>query len=36
MVLQIPGVHESDVRIVWEPRWDASRIAPEAKKKLGL
>ncbi len=35
-LLQLPGIHESDVRIVWEPRWDASRITPEAKKKLGI
>jgi metal-sulfur cluster biosynthetic enzyme len=35
-VLQLPGVHESDVRIVWEPKWEPSRIEPEARKKLGI
>ncbi len=32
---QLPGVHDSDVRIVWEPQWNPSMMSGEAKKKLG-
>jgi metal-sulfur cluster biosynthetic enzyme len=35
-LLKLPGVHEADVRIVWEPRWEPSMMSPEAKKKLGV
>ncbi len=35
-VLDIPGVHECDVRIVWEPAWDPSMMSEPAKKKLGM
>lgn len=27
---------ESQVNLVWEPKWSPSRITPEAQKKLGL
>jgi metal-sulfur cluster biosynthetic enzyme len=35
-VMKVPGVKDADVRIVWEPAWTTSRIAPEARKKLGI
>jgi len=35
-VLDLPGVHECDVRIVWDPVWNPSMMSPEAKKKLGV
>ena len=35
-LLQIPGVHEADVRLVWEPQWNPSMMSAEAKKKLGI
>ena len=35
-VLDIHGVHECDVRIVWEPAWDPSMMSEQAKKKLGM
>ena len=35
-LLQLPGVHEADVRIVWEPRWEPSMMSEDAKKKLGV
>ena len=35
-VLDIPGVHECDVRLVWEPAWDPSMMSADAKKKLGV
>lgn len=35
-VLQVAGVGEADVRIVWEPPWNQSMISEEGKMKLGL
>jgi FeS assembly SUF system protein len=35
-ILQIPGVSEAKVDLVWDPPWDASRISEEAKQKLGI
>src|SRR5258705_13465866 len=35
-LLEIPGVHEADVRLVWEPQWNPSMMTPEAKRKLGV
>ena len=35
-VLDLPGVHECDIRIVWEPAWNPSMMSEEAKKKLGV
>jgi metal-sulfur cluster biosynthetic enzyme len=33
-VLQVPGVLDADVRIVWQPAWNANFMTPEARKKL--
>jgi metal-sulfur cluster biosynthetic enzyme len=33
---KVPGVVDADVRIVWQPEWDASRMSDEARKKLGV
>jgi metal-sulfur cluster biosynthetic enzyme len=35
-VLRIPGVHEADVRIVWEPQWTPSMMSEDARKRLGF
>ena len=35
-VLELPGVHECDVRLVWEPMWTPAMMSEEAKKKLGV
>jgi len=35
-LLKIPGVHEADVKIIWEPQWNTSMITEEGKKKLGM
>jgi FeS assembly SUF system protein len=35
-VLQIPGVKEAAVTVVWEPPWDPSRMSEVAKKQLGV
>lgn len=32
----VPGVKDAKVTVVWEPPWDASKMSPEAKKKLGI
>ncbi len=34
--LQVPGVKDATVTVVWEPKWDPSKMSPEAKKKLGM
>lgn len=33
-VASIQGVHEADVRIVWEPQWSPDMMSEEAKKKV--
>ncbi len=35
-ILQIPGINDADVRIVWEPLWSPDRMSEDAKKILGL
>jgi metal-sulfur cluster biosynthetic enzyme len=35
-ILDLPGVHECDVRLVWEPMWTPAMMSDEAKKKLGV
>lgn len=35
-LLAIPGVNTADVRVVWDPPWNPSRISPEGRKKLGI
>ncbi len=35
-ILELPGVSEANVDIVWDPPWDPSRISDEAKGKLGI
>jgi metal-sulfur cluster biosynthetic enzyme len=35
-VKKVPGVGDADVRIVWQPQWDAGRMSDEARKKLGI
>jgi len=32
---KVSGVSDADVRIVWEPTWDPSKMTDEAKQKLG-
>ncbi|MCM8812109.1 MAG: iron-sulfur cluster assembly protein [Candidatus Omnitrophica bacterium] len=34
--LQVPGVTDATVTVVWEPRWDPSRMSEAAKQKLGI
>jgi len=35
-VLNVPGVKDADVRIVWDPAWSPARMSEAAKKKLGM
>ena len=35
-VMTIPGVKDSDVRIVWDPQWNPSMMSDNAKKRLGV
>ncbi len=35
-MLDLPGVHEADVRIVWEPQWTPTMMSDEARKMLGI
>jgi metal-sulfur cluster biosynthetic enzyme len=34
-ILEIEGVAEANVELVWDPPWDPSRISPEGKKMIG-
>jgi len=33
-VMDVPGVINGDVRIVWQPEWNQNMIHPDARKKL--
>jgi probable FeS assembly SUF system protein SufT len=35
-LLDLPGVKEADVQVVWEPAWTPQRISPEGKAVLGI
>ncbi len=35
-ILDIPGVNEASVELVWDPPWDPSMMSEEAKQKLGI
>lgn len=35
-VLQVQGVKDAAVTVVWEPPWDPSRMSEAAKKQLGM
>jgi metal-sulfur cluster biosynthetic enzyme len=35
-ILRLPGIHEADVRIVWEPPWQPSMMSPEARARLNF
>ena len=36
LIMDLPGVTEANVDIVWDPPWDPSQISEEAKEKLGI
>ena len=35
-ILELPGVKEAKVELVWDPPWNPSLISPEGRKVLGL
>jgi metal-sulfur cluster biosynthetic enzyme len=35
-LLQIPGIANASVNIVWEPQWTPERLSPAAKEQLGI
>jgi metal-sulfur cluster biosynthetic enzyme len=36
MLLQIPGIANANVNIVWEPQWTPERLSAAAKEQLGI
>ena len=35
-LLDLPGVRDADVEIVWDPPWNPQMISPEGKERLGM
>jgi len=35
-ILELPGVKEAKVELVWDPPWNPSLISPDGRKVLGL
>lgn len=35
-LLEVPGVKEASVELVWDPPWDPSMMSEEAKHRLGI
>lgn len=35
-ILQIPGVADAEVQVVWDPPWCSDMMSPAAKKQLGV
>jgi FeS assembly SUF system protein len=35
-ILELPGVADASVDLVWDPPWDPSKMSEEAKQKLGM
>lgn len=35
-ILQLPGVAEAEVTLVWDPPWSADMMTPSARKMLGM
>lgn len=35
-LLQIDGIKDATVEIVWDPPWTPDRMSPEARKRFGL
>ena len=35
-ILQLAGVTEATVDLVWDPPWDPSKMSDEAKQRLGI
>jgi metal-sulfur cluster biosynthetic enzyme len=35
-LLSVPGVHDVDIELVWEPPWNQSMLSEGAKQQLGI
>jgi FeS assembly SUF system protein len=35
-VLGVPGIRDAEVKLVWDPPWDPSRMSDEARLELGM
>ena len=35
-LLDLPGVTDADVQVVWDPPWNPQMISPEGKERLGM
>jgi len=35
-VLSVPGIRDAEVKLVWEPPWDPSKMSDEARLELGM
>ena len=35
-LLDLPGVADADVQIVWDPPWNPQMISPEGRERLGM
>ncbi len=33
---EIPGITSGEIRLVWDPPWDPSRLTDEGRRRLGL
>ncbi len=35
-VLSVPGIRDAEVKLVWDPPWDPSKLSDEARLELGM
>jgi FeS assembly SUF system protein len=35
-VLAVPGIRDAEVKVVWDPPWDPSKMSDEARLELGM
>ncbi len=35
-VLSVPGIRDAEVKLVWDPPWDPSKMSDEARLELGM
>ena len=35
-LIQLPGIRNANVNVVWNPPWTPERISPDARKQLGI
>jgi len=35
-LLQLPGIRNASVNVVWNPPWTPERLSPDARKQLGI